>query len=333
MPLPGKSKKNRDNFPVNYTGLLLLYGWPSSPGRTTELLCSNSKNEEMMKIGFIGLGIMGSRMAANLAKAGYDIVLYNRTPEKAEAVVQYDRAQWRDTPIEVAKESDILITMLASPEAVREMALGENGFLDYMRPATIWVDSSTVNPSFTVEMAAESNRRKVEFVDAPVAGSLVPAEKGELIFLVGGKDAMVEKCVPLFEAMGKKYVHVGENGKGTSLKMVFNLLLGQAMYAFSEGMSLGQSLGISQETLLEVLMGSPVVAPFISGKRDKLESGNYEAEFPLRWMQKDLQLASRTAYEEGVPLPAVNVIKEIYQMARKQGYGEKDFSAIYEFLK
>ena len=286
-----------------------------------------------MKVGFIGLGIMGSRMAANIAKEGYDIVVYNRTREKADPVVQHAHAQWRDTPIEVARESDILFTMLASPEAVKEMALGENGFLDAMRPDTIWVDSSTVNPSFSVEMAAESNKRKVDFVDAPVAGSLAPAEKGELIFLVGGMDTVVEKCVPLFQVMGKKYVHVGENGKGTSLKMVFNLMLGQAMYAFSEGLSLGRSLGISQQTLLEVLTGSPVVAPFISGKRDKLDSGNYEAEFPLRWMQKDLQLASRTAYEEGVPLPAVNVIKEIYSMALKQGYGEKDFSAIYEFLK
>lgn len=272
-------------------------------------------------------------MAANIAKAGYDIVVYNRTRQKAEPVVHHAQAQWRDTPIEVAKESDILFTMLASPEVVRETALGENGFLEHMRPDTIWVDSSTVNPSFSVEMAAESKKRKVEFLDAPVAGSLGPAEKGELIFLVGGMNAVVKKCEPLFQVMGKKYVHVGENGKGTSLKMVFNLLLGEAMYAFSEGMNLGRSLGISRETLLEVLMGSPVVAPFIAGKREKLENGDYEPEFPLRWMQKDLQLASKTAYEEGMPLPAVNVIKEIYSMARKQGYGEKDFSSIHEFLK
>ena len=287
----------------------------------------------MTRIGFIGLGIMGSRMAANIAKEGYSMVVYNRTPEKGQAVIQHESVEWRDTPVEVARESDILFTMLSSPEVVREIALGEEGFLDHLKPSAIWVDSSTVNPSFSLEMARESKARKVAFLDAPVAGSKDPAEKGELIFLAGGDKQVVDQCVPFFQAMGKKYIHVGENGKGTSMKMVFNLLLGQAMYAFSEGMSLGRSLGIDQTLLLDVLLQSPVVAPFISGKREKIEEGDYEAEFPLQWMQKDLQLASQTAYEEGVALPGVNVIKEIYNMARRQGYAGKDFSAIFEFLK
>lgn len=285
-----------------------------------------------MKIGFIGLGIMGSRMAGNLASEGYELYVNNRSKNKAEELIKDDHVIWKDTPVQVAEESDVLFTMLSSPEVVRKLALGDDGFLFHMRTDAIWVDSSTVNPSFSEEMTALSKERDIKFLDAPVAGSKDPAEKGELLFLVGGEKATVDFCAPLFQVMGKKYIHTGENGKGSSLKMVFNLLLGQAMYAFSEGMNLGQSLGLDQSLLLDVLLQSPVVAPFIALKRDKMEQGEYDAEFPLQWMQKDLELASQTAYEQELALPAVNVIKEIYGFAKQEGYSEKDFSAIYEFL-
>ena len=285
-----------------------------------------------MKIGFIGLGIMGSRMAKNLAREGYTLYVNNRSKSKAEELIKEDHVTWKDTPAEVAEEVDILFTVLSSPEVVLNLATGDKGFLYYLRKDAIWVDSSTVNPSFSRDMAAFSKERDIKFLDAPVAGSKDPAEKGKLLFLVGGEKATVDVCAPLFQVMGKKYIHAGENGKGSSLKMVFNLLLGQAMYAFSEGMNLGQSLGLDQNLLLDVLLQSPVVAPFIALKREKMEKGNYEAEFPLQWMQKDLQLASQTAYEQELALPAVNVIKEMYALAKQEGYSEKDFSAIYEFL-
>lgn len=285
-----------------------------------------------MKIGFIGLGIMGSRMAENLASEGYALYVNNRSKNKAEELIKNDSVTWKDTPAQVAEEADILFTMLSSPEVVRELASADNGFLYHLKSDAIWVDSSTVNPSFSKEMAAFSKERDVKFLDAPVAGSKYPAEKGELLFLVGGEKATVDICAPLFRTMGKKYIHAGKNGKGSSLKMVFNLLLGQAMYAFSEGMNLGQALGLDQSLLLDVLLQSPVVAPFIALKRDKMEQGEYDAEFPLQWMQKDLQLASQTAYEQELALPAVNVIKEIYGFAKQEGYSEKDFSAIYDFL-
>lgn len=285
-----------------------------------------------MKIGFIGLGIMGSRMAKNLAREGYALYVNNRSKNKAEELIKEDHVTWKDTPAEVAEEVDILFTVLSSPEVVLNLATGNEGFLYHLKKDAIWVDSSTVNPSFSRDMAAYSKERDIKFLDAPVAGSKDPAEKGELLFLVGGEKATVDVCAPLFQVMGKKYIHAGENGKGSSLKMVFNLLLGQAMYAFSEGMNLGRSLGVDQTLMLDVLLQSPVVAPFISGKREKIEEGDYEAEFPLQWMQKDLQLASQSAYEEGLALPAVNVIKEIYGMARRHGYGEKDFSSVFGFL-
>ena len=284
-----------------------------------------------MKIGFVGLGIMGSRMATNLLAAGHELVVWNRTAERAAPLVERGASR-AATPEELAKEADLLFTMLAHPEAVRQTALGEDGFLDRLREGSLWVDCSTVNPSFSREMARAAGERTVRFVDAPVAGTKEPAAQGTLLFLAGGSEADVAVCRPFFEIMGRKTVHVGEVGMGTSLKMVVNLLLAQAMLAFAEGMALGQSLGIEQETLFEVLVGGPVVAPFVKGKQPLLEEGQYNAHFPLKWMEKDLHLAALTAHEEGVALPAGAVTKEIYALATRKGFGELDFSAIYRFV-
>ncbi len=284
-----------------------------------------------MEIGFIGLGIMGSRMAANLLKNGYPLTVYNRTPEKAEPLLAKGAA-WAENPASLAEGVDILFTILANPEAVREVALGPSGFLDHLRPGTIWVDSSTVNPSFSKIMTQEAHERRVHFVDAPVAGTKGPAEQAQLIFLAGGDTEDVQACQPFFDAMGKQTVHLGPNGMGTSTKMVVNLLLGEAMLAFSEALVLGQSLGIPLPGLMNLLVGGPVAAPFTAGKRAKIEKGQYDPEFPLKWMRKDLQLVSLSGYEQGVALPAVNAAKEIFTLAERQGWGELDFSAIYDFL-
>ncbi len=284
-----------------------------------------------MKIGFIGMGIMGARMAQNLMKAGHELVVYNRTQAKAQPLVDQG-ARLADSPADVAGQVNILFTMLGEPRAVEAVALGKQGFLPAMKPNSLWVNSSTVNPSFSRRMAEEAQSRQVRFVDAPVTGSKVPAEKGQLTFLAGGSDADVKELQPLFDVMGSKTIHAGGNGMGASLKMVFNLLLGEVMEAFSEALVLGQSLGLDRARMFDILSHSAVVAPFTISKREKIESGDYEADFPLQWMQKDLQLASQTAYEQGVALPAVNEIKEIYALAMQAGLAGEDFSAIYEFL-
>jgi 3-hydroxyisobutyrate dehydrogenase-like beta-hydroxyacid dehydrogenase len=286
-----------------------------------------------MKIGFIGLGIMGSRMAANLAHGNHHLLIYNRTREKADSLLKMENVSWKDSPREIAKEAEILFTMLSAPKAVQNVALGNQGFLAAMNKGQMWIDCSTVNPSFSRAMAEECRKRDISFIDAPVAGTLGPAERGELLILAGGEKQDIEKCQPLLDLIGKKTLHVGEAGMGTSLKMVLNLLLGQAMYAFSEAMVLGESLGITRDRLLDALLGSAVVAPFISQKKEKLMGKNQETEFPLQWMHKDLYLVAQTAAETGTFLPAGNLIKEIYQLARSGGYAEKDFSAIYQYIK
>jgi 3-hydroxyisobutyrate dehydrogenase/glyoxylate/succinic semialdehyde reductase len=237
-----------------------------------------------------------------------------------------------DSPAKLAEQVDVLFTMLAHPDAVEQAALGPDGFLDHLHPNALWVDCSSVNPSFSRKMAAEAARRQVHFADAPVTGSAAPAAEAKLTFWVGAEPADLEKIRPLLLCMGNKIVHTGGHGTGASMKMVVNLLLGNAMAAFAEGMALGEGLGISREVLFDSLLGTPAVAPFLASKREKIESGNYEAEFPLRWMQKDMHLASMSAYESGVAMPATNAAKELYRLAMREGHAIQDFSAIYDYL-
>src|SRR6267378_3556193 len=284
-----------------------------------------------MKIGFIGLGIMGSRMAANLQQQGYSLVVFNRTRAKAEPLLG-PCGTFLDSPAKLAEQVNALFTMLAHPDAVKQAALGANGFLNHLKPNAVWVDCSSVNPSFSKKMAAAAAARQIRFVDAPVTGSAAVAEQGKLVFWVGGEDADLETIRSLLLCMGNKIVHVGGHGMGTSLKMVVNLLIGNAMAAFAEGMALGEGLGISREVLFDSLLGMPAVAPFLAAKREKIETGNYDPEFPLRWMQKDLHLASVSAYETDVALPVTNVTKEVYRLAMREGHATEDFSAIYDYL-
>jgi 3-hydroxyisobutyrate dehydrogenase-like beta-hydroxyacid dehydrogenase len=284
-----------------------------------------------MKIGFIGLGLMGSRMAKNLIKNNKELIVYNRTKEKAKEVIELG-AEFSESPKEVGKNSDVVFTMLSNPDAVSNLALGSDGFLNSMKQNSIWVDCSTVNPSFSVTVSRIAKGMDVRFVDAPVAGTIYPAEKGELIFTVGGEKKDVEEIKPLLECMGKKIIHVGESGKGTSLKIVLNLLLGNAMSAFSEAIVLGESMGISKEVLLNTIIGGPLAAPFLNGKKEKISTDKYETEFPLEYMHKDLQLASVTGFENDVPLMLTNSSKEIFGLAKNSGLGNKDFSAVYKYL-
>jgi glyoxylate/succinic semialdehyde reductase len=285
-----------------------------------------------MKIGFIGMGIMGSRMASNLQKKGHEVVVYNRTKQKADPLVAQG-AIWATTPADVAGQVKTIITMLSKPDAVAETALlGRSGFLNALPGNSLWIDCSTVNPSFSRLMASESHQRKIRFIDAPVAGSKGPAEQGQLLFFAGGAKSDIEEARPLFEAMGKAVFPMGENGMGTSMKMVNNIMLAQTMAAFSEAIVLGEALGIARDQLFNTLLNSPVSAPFLMMKRLKIEGGKFDTEFPLKWMHKDLQLASDTAYEADVALPMSNLAKEIYALAIKNGWGELDFSAVYKLL-
>src|SRR2546427_11928622 len=222
-----------------------------------------------MKIGFIGLGIMGSRMAANLQKQGHALVVFNRTRAKAEPLLG-PCGTFSDSPAKLAEQVDVLFTMLANPDAVEQAALGPDGFLNHLRPNALWIDCSSVNPSFSKKMAAEAGRHEVHLVDAPVTGFAPVAAEAKLIFWVGADMPDLEEIRPLLLCMGIKIVHAGGHGMGTSMKMVINLLLGTGMAAFAEAMALGEGLGISREMLFDSLLGTPAVEPLLASKREKI---------------------------------------------------------------
>lgn len=284
-----------------------------------------------MKIGFVGLGIMGSRMAANLLKKGHSLTVFNRTHAKAEGLLA-GGAEWAASPAAMAQKVEVIFTMLAHPDAVREAALGEDGFLPRLLAGAVWVDCSTVNPSFSREMAEAARSRGIAYIDAPVSGSKNEAAGAKLIFWAGGEALDLKLCRPLFECMGAKTVHTGKNGMGSAMKMVVNQLVGSTMAAFAEGMVLGKALGLERQVLFESVLGTSAAAPFLAVKRAKMEHGDYEADFPLCWMQKDLHLISVSAYEAGVAMPLTNVAKEIYSLAIREGLGTADISAVYDYL-
>ncbi len=284
-----------------------------------------------MRIGFIGLGIMGRRMAHNLLTDGHALQVYNRTPERAESLTAAGAVR-ADSPAAAASDVDVLVTMLASPEAIQTLALEEDGFLAAMPRGSRWVDCSTVHPGFVRWMAGLAGARGVHMIDAPVAGTKGPAAAGELVFLAGGRREDIDACRPLFDCMGKKVVHLGGVGQGAAMKMVFNLMLGSAMAAYAEALVLGEALGLARETLAQVLLEAPVSAPFLKAKQALIDQDAFEAHFPLRWMRKDLHLAALSAYEQGAALPTLNTVKEIYALAEKAGMGKQDFAAVWKFL-
>ncbi len=288
-------------------------------------------NKGQMKIGFIGLGIMGSRMAANLQQAGYELIIYNRTAAKAEELVKKG-ARLAKSPLEVSQKSEVIITMMENPQAVEAVANGENGFLNLSGANRLWIDCSTVNPSFVNMMAKKALTKGFRFLDAPVAGSKAPAASGDLVFLVGGDERDLKEVQPLFDIMGKKTIRVGEHGKGASMKIVVNMMMAQAMVAFSEGTSLGKSMGISEQALMDVVLNIPVSAPFLSAIRPRMENRDFTPNFPLKLIRKDLQMVSETAYENGVSMPSANLAKDIYTRAMSDGLGDQDFSSLFGYL-
>lgn len=285
-----------------------------------------------MKIAFLGLGIMGSRMVANLLKKEIPITVWNRSKEPVKVAEQLG-ASSTSTAKEAVQEADVVFSMLAKPAVVEELFLGEKGLLQHMKKGALWLDCSTVNPSFSKKVGAAAEQLGIQFVDAPVAGSAPQAEGALLQFLVGGEEAKVEPAKACMEAMGQKIIYFGGLGKGAAFKMLVNGALAQSMTVFAETVALGKQMGFEEEFLLQTLSKTPVIAPFVQGKIAMMQTGAYEAQFPLELMHKDLHLAAQTAYEYGQPLFMAQTAKELFAKAKQQGLGREDFAAVYEVVK
>lgn len=275
---------------------------------------------------------MGSRMASNLIQHGADITVYNRSKSAIEPLISAG-AKTADSASLAVREADLVFSMLSTPEVVKAIFFGVEGALAHMKKGALWVDCTTVNPSFTAEAAVEAQHYGIGFMDAPVAGTKPHAERAELAFFVGGDTDQMEKIRPYLEQMGNKIMHVGETGKGAAFKMLVNIMLAQSMLIFSEATILGEKLGFTKDFLLDTLPNLVVSAPFTKFKAEMVRQGNYEVQFPLEWMHKDLHLAAVTAYELNQPLYLANVTKEVYAEARRKGMGRLDFAAIHRFLE
>nr|WP_320192056.1 NAD(P)-dependent oxidoreductase [uncultured Desulfobacter sp.] len=285
-----------------------------------------------MQVAFIGLGIMGRRMAANLLKNKKALTVFNRSAEPIQKLVAQG-AIAANSYRGAVNDADVVFTMLASPEVVETVAFSKKGFLPAMKENAIWVDCSTVNPSFSQKSFLMAKAFGVRFMDAPVSGTKPNAENADLAFIVGAEENDLAVVRPLLKHMGQKIMHVGEPGKGTAFKMLVNSLLAQSMLALSENILLGEKLGFPRNFLLDTLPKMSVCAPFTQAKAEMIRKDNFEVQFPLEWMYKDLHLAALTAYEQDHPLPLANCSKELYAAAKQDGLGRKDFSAIYQFMK
>ncbi|MEL6143462.1 MAG: NAD(P)-dependent oxidoreductase [Bacteroidota bacterium] len=291
-----------------------------------------SYKSKKMNITFAGLGIMGSRMAANLLKHNVNLTIWNRSAAPAKKLEEQG-AKCATSLNEAVKEADIVFTMFSTPEVVREQFLLSHGALVSMKKGALWIDCTTVNPSFTKEAAQAAESAGVKFIDAPVAGTKPHAENAQLSFFVGASASDITSFKPYLDMMGAKTIPLGSLGQGSSFKMLVNILLAQSMVIFSEAILLGEKLGLGRDFLLNVLPGLVVSAPFTKFKAEMVRNNDYEVQFPLEWMYKDLHLATVTAYESGQPLYLANLTKEIYAAAKDHGMGRLDFAAIHQYLE
>lgn len=281
-------------------------------------------------IGMIGLGLMGRPMALNVLKAGYPLVVWNRTASRAEDVVKAG-ARRAGSAREAAAAADVTFTIVSDPPALEEVLWGPEGVLAGLRRSSVLVDASTVSPELARRAAGACASRGAAFLDAPVTGGTWGAEKGELVFLVGGPAETLARVQPVLEAMGKRVFHLGPHGSGQTVKLAMNLLLALEVQALAEALSLAVAGGIAPARLIEVLQASMARAPVLDVKAPMMLAGEYAPSFPLRLMHKDLGLAMRLASEFGVPLPAGLAAYQTYDAVKAAAREDVDYAAVARF--
>jgi len=284
------------------------------------------------KVGFIGLGLMGGPMAKNLLRAGFPLVVWNRTAAKANDLVR-DGATLAADPREAAAMADVLITIVSDPPALEEVLFGPRGAFEGLRPGSVLVDSSTVSPDLARRVENACSTRRVDFLDAPVTGGTWGAEKGELVFMIGGKAEVLERVKPVLEAMGKRFLLLGPNGAGQTVKLGMNLLLALEVDALVEALALVTAAGVPAERFVEVLQSSMGRSPLLDVKTPLILKGEFPASFPLRLMHKDMRLALELAREKGTALPAAAAAYETYSSVLHAAKDDPDFAAVARFWR
>jgi 3-hydroxyisobutyrate dehydrogenase-like beta-hydroxyacid dehydrogenase len=284
------------------------------------------------KIGFIGMGIMGQRMAANILKAGHELMVYNRTREKTEPIADAGGLV-ASTPGELSTWADILIFMLTGPEAIDGVLYGEKGILETDPAAKIFINMSTVSPSYTRSLGNCLKPNGNIFIDAPVSGSKKPAADGTLIILAGGPLEKVKALEPLFLSMGQKVIYCGEAGQGSAMKMTINLLLAVMMEGLCESLNLARQCSLDPGLVLDSVLSGPLGCGLFNLKSDMLKQDDYPAQFPLKHMAKDLRFVLQTADETGAAVPAAHAVFQLYRQGISLGNGDLDFAAVKRSLE
>lgn len=280
-----------------------------------------------MRVAFLGLGIMGRPMAANLAKAGHEVTVWNRTPKLVEGV------RVASTPSEAARGAEVVWMCVSDTKAVESVLFGANGVESSLAEGMVIVDSSTISPSATQQFAERVKSRGVDYVDAPVTGSKIAAEAGSLIFMVGADEAVLARLQPLFHAMGKQVFHMGDTGKGQATKLAMNLQIALIYEGFAEALTLATKLGVDIDRLLPLVQASMVRSGVVDYKAPFVMKRDFSANFPLRLMLKDIHLTLDAAKESRVRLPGLEAVSEIYEMATEDGHEDLDYAATLTLLE
>src|SRR5579872_5087858 len=285
----------------------------------------------MAKIGFIGLGVMGSQMVNRLLGKGHSVTGYNRTRAKAEWLVEKGM-KWADSPRTVATSADFIFAMVTNAAATAAITEGPDGLLAGLSVGKTFIDVSTVSPNVSRALAAKVREKGADMVDAPVSGSVITLQEGKLSVMVGGRRETFEKVQPILLDVGPKVTYVGENGLALSMKIAINLSLAVQMLAFSEGVLLAEKSGIARETAVDVLTHSVIGSPMVQYRGPFVLKMPEEAWFNVNMMQKDMLLALEMGRQLDVPLPTTAVTNEFLTAARGMGLVEQDFAVVFEVL-
>jgi len=281
-----------------------------------------------MHVAFLGLGIMGRPMAANLVKAGHEVSAWNRSAGK-----EVPGARAAATPLAAAQGAEVVWICVSDTAAVERVLFGENGAVGALQPGMIVVDSSTISPMETREFARRVGERGAEYVDAPVTGSKAGAESGQLIFMAGGTEAAIEKLKPLWSAMGKTLFRMGDVSLGQAAKLGMNLMIALIYEGFAEALALTGKLGIKPDALMPLIQASMVRSGVIDYKAPFVLRRDFSPNFPLRLMHKDIQLMLDAAKEHRVKLPGLETVAEIYEIAAEEGHDNLDYAATLTLLE
>ena len=280
-----------------------------------------------VKAGWAGLGNMGTPIVKNLLKAGFPVLVYNRTKEKEEEPVK-SGAKAVESPQQLAHECDVLFTMVSNDEAVKEIYLGENGLLSQRNEGKLTIDMSTVSPETSRLLAENCAKQGMDFLDAPVSGSVKPAQDATLVIMVGGSKQAYERAKPFFDMIGKLSLHLGGNGAGSAAKLAINYFLGLNLQGLAETVLFAKDNGIKTEDMLRIVNEGALANGITKTKSTNILNNDFKAAFALKHLAKDLRLAK----EQGLKTPLFSPLFDSYQNALQNGLGDEDCVAIFEYL-